>query len=97
MSLYRLTPAAEDDLSAIWQYTMDNWGFDQAETYIRDLVAACEAAASRTRPSRSAEFVRSGYRKIASGRHMIYFRQEDDHIEVIRILHQRMDVGEHLA
>ena len=46
--------------------------------------------------SLTAEDIRSGYRKTACGSHMIYFRQDGDDIEVIRILHQSMDVGRHL-
>ena len=40
--------------------------------------------------------VRDGYLKHPIGRHFIFFRTTDDGIEVIRILHQRMDVGRHL-
>ncbi|MBV7525451.1 type II toxin-antitoxin system RelE/ParE family toxin [Pseudomonas sp. PDM29] len=30
MAEYRLTPAAEGDLEAIWSYTARQWGLDQA-------------------------------------------------------------------
>ena len=46
--------------------------------------------------SLSAEDTRPGYRKAACGSHMIYFRQDGDDIDVVRILHQSMDVGRHL-
>jgi len=40
--------------------------------------------------------VRSGYRKKKSGSHVIFFKLIDDGIDVIRILHQRMDFDRHL-
>ncbi|WP_280956483.1 type II toxin-antitoxin system RelE/ParE family toxin [Ciceribacter ferrooxidans] len=37
--------------------------------------------------------VRTGYLKQTVGSHMIYFRDEGERIDVIRILHQRQDVS----
>jgi toxin ParE1/3/4 len=40
-----------------------------------------------------ASHIRPGYRKQLSGRHVIYYREtEEGVIEVVRVLHQRMDV-----
>ena len=36
MTAYRLTPAAQRDLSEIWDFTRDRWGDDQAEKYIAE-------------------------------------------------------------
>ena len=30
-----LKPRAQADLDEIWDYTVDRWGIDQAETYLR--------------------------------------------------------------
>lgn len=32
---YRLSPAAHNDLNAIWSYTAHIWSVTQAETYVR--------------------------------------------------------------
>ncbi len=40
--------------------------------------------------------IRQGYRKHHVGRHLIFYRQVAAHIEIIRILHKRMDVESHL-
>ena len=42
MSTYRLTPAAQRDLSSIWDYTREQWGENQAETYILEIRNAIE-------------------------------------------------------
>lgn len=43
-------------------------------------------------PSQDAGHVRPGYRKALSGRHVLFYRQGAQGVEVVRILHQRMDV-----
>ena len=40
MAEYRLTPAAEQDLEAIWTYTAQQWGVMQADRYIDFLTTA---------------------------------------------------------
>jgi toxin ParE1/3/4 len=44
-------------------------------------------------PDRDAGHVRPGYRRAAVGSHVLFFRRRADGLpEIIRILHQRMDV-----
>ena len=87
---YALSPLAEIDLEEIWFYTFQNWSLAQADSYHRDLVMAFEGLASGTKRGRDVD-VRPDYLKCPVGSHMIYFRDRDDQIEVIRVLHQRQD------
>lgn len=54
------------------------------------------ALASGKLKGRSAEHVRTGYLKYAAGSHFVFFKEADYGIDVIRILHQQMDVEQHL-
>jgi toxin ParE1/3/4 len=92
----RLSPAAEADVDEIWDYSEERWGRPQANRYVRDLDATCTGLAEGRVSSISAEDIRPGYRKAACGSHMIYFRYVGEEVEVVRILHQSMDVGRHL-
>lgn len=47
MAEYRLTPAAEGDLEAIWTYTAEKWGVEQANRYL-DTITAAFAELART-------------------------------------------------
>ena len=96
MAGYVLSPAAQADLEEIWDYTVRHWGVAQAERYTRDIQAACEAACDGILVGRSAEDIRAGYREIAVGSHVVYFRERPDTLEIIRILHRRMDVARRL-
>ena len=96
MARYSLTPAAQADLAEIWDYTVKHWGEAQAERYTRDIQAACEGLSAGTSVGLSAEDIRPGYRKIAVGSHIMYYRERSGAFEIIRILHRRMDVSRHI-
>lgn len=97
MSGFVLSPAARADLEAIWRYTAGRWGTDQAERYLRLIQTACEALAQGRQIGRSAEDVRAGYYHAEVGSHILFFRLgEAGVIDVVRILHQRMDIDRHL-
>ncbi len=91
MSEVILSPRAKLDLSEIWDYTLSQWGVDQAEKYVRDLWSVLEHATSDPAKSVDIGDVRKGYRKVRSGSHVIFFKETGDGIDVVRILHQRMD------
>ncbi|GAB3757875.1 type II toxin-antitoxin system RelE/ParE family toxin [Microlunatus parietis] len=97
MNRYVLSPAARADLDEIWDYTRERWDADQAEKYLRELQPAIERAVGDPRIGRACDEVRAGYRRLAAGSHQVYYRVTDDGIvDVVRILHQRMDVDRHL-
>ena len=95
MSRLTFAPAAAADIDAVWDYTLGKWGADQADQYTDDIQAVSESLARGDKRGRDVD-VRAGYLKYPVGRHYVLFRATDDGIEVIRILHQRMDVGRHL-
>ncbi|MGK2901670.1 MAG: type II toxin-antitoxin system RelE/ParE family toxin [Mycobacterium sp.] len=97
MNRYVLSPAAVADLEQIWDYTCDRWGDDQAEEYVREIQRAIERVVDNPTIGRACDEVRPGYRKHAVVSHTLYCRDASvDVIDVVRILHQRMDVDRHL-
>ena len=96
MKFYRLKPAAQKDLSDIWDYTQANWGIEQAEKYTRDIQQAIETVADNPLRGRERPDVAPGYRSIPTGKHAVFFRVEPDGIVIVRILHESMDPGRHL-
>ena len=65
------------------------------DKYIRDFLGAFSELAASKRVGQKCD-VRDGYFKIPVGAHVIYYRQASDAIEVVRVLHGRMDVNRHL-
>ena len=90
---YRLTPRARSDLDEIWDYSRTQWGLEQAIRYFRDLQRAMETAGSR---GRACDDIRPGYLKLTVNSHILFFRRAGIDIEIVRILHQRMDFNSHL-
>lgn len=89
------TPRAERDIDEIFEYTADRWGHAQAEDYIGKIRARCAAIASGALVGRGASDIRPGYRRLWVGAHVIFYRAAQDRIEIIRILHARMDFTRH--
>ena len=94
-SRYRLSPLADTDLEDIWLYTLETWSRDQADRYLRTLFSAFADLATGRKTGRPAR-VRDGYFKHSVGAHVIYFRRSEFGIDVIRVLHGRMDADRHL-
>lgn len=96
MADYRLSPAAQRDLDAIFDYTVAQWGFAQALDYTDLIEATCNELANAPRQAPVCDHIRPAYRRRSVGRHIIYFRVTMNGINVIRILHQRMNAADYL-
>jgi toxin ParE1/3/4 len=97
VTAYVLSPRARGDLSEIWDYSAAQWGAAQADRYIRLIVAACAALAPGRIMGSSADAIRSGYLRHAIGSHVLFYRaHESGGAEIVRVLHQRMDIERHL-
>jgi toxin ParE1/3/4 len=92
---YVLSPRAQADMDEIWDYTVETWNVDQAERYIRQLRQAVETVADDPRRGVSCDHIRPGYRSSVAS-HVLFFRLTDSGIDVVRVLHQRMDFARHL-
>lgn len=94
MKAIAFSPAAETDISEIWDYTADRWGADQADSYTDAIRDACYALAQGKRQGRPS--VLPNFQKYLCGSHVVYFLDYADHLDVIRVLHQRQDAERHL-
>ena len=68
----------------------------QRDYYIKQLDEAFHALAASPNLGKDCSDIRAGYRKFPQGSHVIFYRQsasDEAYIEIIRILHKRMDVG----
>jgi toxin ParE1/3/4 len=93
---FRLTPAAVRDLSSIWNFTAERWDARQAESYVTEIRAAIERVAADPERGRACDEIREGYRRYGIGSHLIFYVESAHGVDVIRILHQRIDPTRHL-
>ncbi len=93
---YRISALAEDDLIAIFLQSIDVWGMDQALQYSRMIEDAFMHLANYPGSGKNREYLYPGACSFPVGSHVIFYRQQDSHIEIARVLHQRMDYQQHL-
>ncbi len=92
MSTFALTNKAIADLKDIGLYTLGNWGREQRNLYLQMLDVSFQQLASNPLLGKDCRDIRNGYRKFNAGSHVIFYRQKSsDSIEIVRILHGRMD------
>ncbi|MCL4410741.1 MAG: type II toxin-antitoxin system RelE/ParE family toxin [Gammaproteobacteria bacterium] len=97
MRPYLLTTAARKDLIDIGRFTTEKWGKRQRDKYLKQLDDAFELLARQPEIGRDADDIKPGYKKFSQGSHIIFYRAgTESKIVVIRILHNSMDVDQHL-
>lgn len=97
ISKYRISEKAISDLEKIWLYTLNKWSRKQADRYHKLVIDEIDFIVRNYDICRRIDFVRPGYRVSKVKSHLIFFRKTGDNIiEIIRILHQSMDIENRL-
>jgi toxin ParE1/3/4 len=93
MAKVQFRQAAIDDLNDIWTYTVMEWSEEQADLYYERIASACTQIAGNPVIGKTYETIHQNLRGLRTGKHIIFYRiiSEED-IEIIRILHARMDL-----
>lgn len=94
MAKYHLTNKAVEDLSDIWEYTVDTWSERQADDYYNMLIASFQKITENPQLfGLKYEEIAEGLHGYRANKHIIFYRiLADEDILIIRILHQRMDL-----
>jgi plasmid stabilization system protein ParE len=96
-------PAALVRFADIFEYVIEKFGEAHADAYTAQLATRIEALATGTCPrARRCEFLMQGVRDPSGltyyreGSHFLILREKSDTLEVVEILHGRMNLDEHL-
>ncbi|MEE8394112.1 MAG: type II toxin-antitoxin system RelE/ParE family toxin [Rhodospirillales bacterium] len=92
----RLSPKAKADLADIWDYSKEEWGEDRAGRYLDGLGDRMIWLAAHTSLWKPRDDLAEELFSYPQESHVIYFREVAGAIEIVRILHQRMDVAQRL-
>ena len=93
---YRISKAARSDLDRIWEYTYHKWSKEQADRYYSLLMSEIEFITSNLTSGKPMDHVKKNYFASFVKSHMILFKRNKEIVEIIRILHQKMDVESNL-
>lgn len=92
-----LRQEAINDLNAIWKYTFEKWSENQADKYYETIKLACQEIAEFSELGKKYSEINRYLLGFKSGKHIIFYQiTSKDEIEVIRILHERMDLKSRL-
>jgi toxin ParE1/3/4 len=91
---YKISQAASRDIENIWLYTIEKWSIEQADRYFNLIMDEIEYLAEYPKSGKNYSIVRKGYFRSQIKSHFIFYKinRENQEIEIIRILHQRMDI-----
>jgi toxin ParE1/3/4 len=88
---------AQIRLAEIWDYTLEKWGEEQADSYLRELGVCMNGIASQRHLWCSVQDKRlAGVFFVRYRHHFIFFREMEEQIAVISILHENMDIVQRL-
>ena len=93
---YVLSKKAVADLEGIWLYTVEKWSVNQADRYYNLIVDEINFICKNNNAGKSMEHIRKGYRASKVKSHLIFYRILNNTVEIIRILHERMDIENRL-
>lgn len=86
MGHYRLTEDAKADLIRINHYRVLRFGETQAEKYFMAFFDQFDLIADQPYLFPSVDFIRKGYRRSVCGADSIYFRIENNAVEIMAII-----------
>jgi len=93
MAKYFLTNKAVEDLSGIWEYTYEVLSESQADRYYEHLTNSFQEIVQNPGIGKKYDEIDKVILGLRVGKHIVFYRvAQSNDIEILRILHQRMDL-----
>jgi len=86
MTKYRLSNVAKEDLIRIHQYGVKQFGLTQADKYFNTFFEYFNIIAQRPFSFESVDYIRTGYSRCVCGSDSIYFKVNNDIVEIMAIV-----------
>jgi toxin ParE1/3/4 len=93
-----LRKKAIEDLNNIWNYTVNKWSENEADIYYNTIKNVCAEIGNYPNVGKVYSEISLNLIGLKSGKHIIFYHiTSENEIEVIRILHERMDLKSRLT
>jgi toxin ParE1/3/4 len=86
MDKYRLSNVAKEDLIRIHQYGTKQFGIKRADRYFDSFFEHFELIAKNPESFESVDFIKPGYRRCVCGIDSIFYRINNDVVEIMTII-----------
>lgn len=95
---YRLfvSPQAQQDIAGILRYTGKTWGRNQLLIYRDKLDEAVKTIGHNPNLGHGTSELPETHRLYFVGFHVVVYRMQGDMISIVRVLHQRMSLMQHV-
>lgn len=90
---YELSFAADSDLEEIFDYTKNEFSFEQAIKYISDLEDVFHELIRTPEFGRNRDEIKLGLRSFVQASHVVFYRVLENRIRIVRVLHVSRDVN----
>ena len=86
MAKYKLSNVAKEDLIRIHHYGVKKFGVTQADKYFDKFFDCFDIIAQQPFSFEAVEYIKKGYRRCVCGVDTIYFKIENEKVEIMAII-----------
>ena len=86
MAKYRLSNEAKEDLIRLHHYGIEQFGMAQADKYFDSFFKYFDIIAQQPFSFESVDYIKRGYRRCACGSDSIYYKVNNDIVEIMTIV-----------
>ena len=90
--IYELSQEADNDLSQIYDYTIEKFGTSQAIEYLTSFEQVFQSLCSNPKLGRKRDEIRKRVRSFSNESHVVFYTILEDRIRIIRVLHASRDI-----
>lgn len=88
---WKVSLETQKDLFEIAIYTRDTWGISQKDVYLKSLKASFDKLVINPSVGRKRGKIAKNLFSIPAREHIIFYQFDDEHVYIIRVLHNRRD------
>lgn len=92
INYYELSYEADLDLDAIFDYTENEYGFNQAVKYLTDIDNVFNSLIENPNIGRARNEIKKGLFSLTEQKHIIFYRILNNYIRIVRVLHGSKDI-----
>lgn len=89
---YILSQEADNDLEKIFDYTLEEFGFNQAVKYLDEIAEVFVKIIKTPEIGRSRNEIKKNLYSLPIGSHVVFYTIQIDHIRIVRVLHGAKDM-----
>ena len=95
---YKISVEAGIDLEKIWVYTFESWSLEQGDRHLNQIFEEIEYISNKPENGKDFSYVRKNYMRTKVRSHFIFYKisKKTKKVEIIRVLHQQMDIENRL-